>query len=105
VYNFRNLGLGILSVTSPPKRHQKFLFLGFIGEARVHIQIEVPSLPVSISWLNLLGVKNWKIEAFKMCTKSSQTLNLEIKIFTTPSKYSLPPLPSAAVARGEKIGG
>ncbi len=63
----------------------------------MHIQIEVPSLPVSISWLNLLGVKNWKVEAFKMCTKSSQTLNLKFKIFTTFTKYTLLSLPSAAV--------
>jgi len=64
----------------------------------VHIQIEVSSLPFSVSWLNFLDVKNWKIEAFKMCTKSSQTLNLEFKIFTTFSKYTLLPFSSIAVA-------
>ncbi len=58
----------------------------------MHIQIEVPSLPFSISWPAFLDVKNWKVDAFKMCTKSSQTLNLEFKIFTTVSKYALLPL-------------
>ncbi len=85
-------------MTSPQKRHQKFLFLGFIGVARVRIQIEVPSLPFSISWLNFLDVKNWKVDAFKMRTKISQTLNLEFKIFTTVSKYTLLHLPFVAVA-------
>jgi len=70
----------------------------------VHIQIKVPGPPFSVSVPNLLEVKNWKIEDFKRCTKISQTLNLKFKIFTTFTKYTLLPLPSAAVARGEKIG-
>lgn len=61
-------------------------------------QIKVPNQPFSVEVLNLLEVKNWDIEDFKRCTKSSQTLNLKFKIFTTPSKYTLLPLPSGAVA-------
>ncbi len=63
----------------------------------MHIQIKVSGPPFSVSVRNLLGVKNWEVEAFKMCTKSSQSLNLKFKIFTTFTKYTLLPLPSAAV--------
>ncbi len=70
----------------------------------MHIQIKVPNQPFSVGVLNLSGMKNWDIEDFRMCTKVSQTLNLKFKIFTTFTKYTSLPLPSAAVARGGKIG-